>query len=460
MSGHRRRRRIMRSLKIEEISGVDVPAQEGAKALIMKRHAGDPDGADAFDKQSALTSPEDGHSHLLSLNIGPDGVELNSGFTDNAEGHRHPWVRMTGGEIVIGTARRMIDGRIEGEPHIHRVAFMSKGDAEKRDIPPEERERLVGTGGSPPDGSFLIANKDDLRNAIQAFGRAKDKKRAAGHIRRRAKALGATDLLPKEGALSALLKEAGGEAGDVGTEEDTMTDKTDDAAVKDLQEQLAKANQMAALTDAEKTYHGALGALDETDARAFLTKSSDERRIVMDAEAKKVDEAKKRAQEDDPVEYTTLDGIELRKSMGIAFVTMARSNDELRKRLDESEGQRKQAALEKRADDELSHLPGTREERAAILKALEGIEDVDQRKTALGVLKAQNDFLAPAFGTQGYGGPASAVDSVDEALEKMAKQYQETHEDLTIEQAYSKVVRETEEGRRLYARSVDEPSVN
>jgi hypothetical protein len=48
------------------------------------------------------------------------------------------------------------------------------------------------------DGSFPIKTKKDLENAIQAYGRAKDKDKAKAHIIARAKALDAEDMLPKD----------------------------------------------------------------------------------------------------------------------------------------------------------------------------------------------------------------------------------------------------------------------
>ncbi len=66
----------------------------------------------------------------------------------------------------------------------------------KRKVSTEERDRLAGKGQALPDGSFPIANASDLRNAVQAFGRAKNQAAAKSHIIKRAKALGKTDLLP------------------------------------------------------------------------------------------------------------------------------------------------------------------------------------------------------------------------------------------------------------------------
>lgn len=66
----------------------------------------------------------------------------------------------------------------------------------KRDVSNTERQNLADRGQAMPDGSYPIANVADLKNAIQAFGRAKDKDKVKRHIIRRARALGRTDLLP------------------------------------------------------------------------------------------------------------------------------------------------------------------------------------------------------------------------------------------------------------------------
>jgi ATP-dependent protease ClpP protease subunit len=66
-----------------------------------------------------------------------------------------------------------------------------------RDFSTEERQRLAKSGEAMPDGSFPIVTKDDLGNAIQAIGRAGNPDAAKAHIRKRAHALGAEDMLPE-----------------------------------------------------------------------------------------------------------------------------------------------------------------------------------------------------------------------------------------------------------------------
>ena len=70
--------------------------------------------------------------------------------------------------------------------------------SEKRDYSTTSRERMAESGNAMPDGSFPIANRADLMNAIRSVGRAKDYAKAKAHIIRRAKELNATDMLPED----------------------------------------------------------------------------------------------------------------------------------------------------------------------------------------------------------------------------------------------------------------------
>lgn len=64
----------------------------------------------------------------------------------------------------------------------------------------KQRDKLASKGKALPDGSYPIRNSDDLSNAIQAVGRAKNYDRAKAHIIKRAKALGKTSMLPDKWA--------------------------------------------------------------------------------------------------------------------------------------------------------------------------------------------------------------------------------------------------------------------
>lgn len=73
-----------------------------------------------------------------------------------------------------------------------------KGDTEKREFSEAQREEAADKGEAMPGGGFPIKSVKDLKNAIQAIGRAKDRAATIAHIKDRAKALGKEDLIPEE----------------------------------------------------------------------------------------------------------------------------------------------------------------------------------------------------------------------------------------------------------------------
>lgn len=67
------------------------------------------------------------------------------------------------------------------------------------DYSAEDRRKMAASGAAMPDGSYPIANRADLENAIHAVGRGSGSHTAIrAHIVKRAKALGAADLLPDD----------------------------------------------------------------------------------------------------------------------------------------------------------------------------------------------------------------------------------------------------------------------
>ena len=75
---------------------------------------------------------------------------------------------------------------------------MDKNTFFKREFDAEQRRRMAESGVAMPDGSFPIANRTDLANAIQSIGRAADYDKAKRHIISRARALGAVSMLPED----------------------------------------------------------------------------------------------------------------------------------------------------------------------------------------------------------------------------------------------------------------------
>lgn len=123
--------RLLKDLRIDDVSSVDVGAGRGVRVILTKR-----------DQANALTSPYNK-------------------------------------SLVFGQQLP-----VEVEAYL------------KREFTAEQRQASEDKGHAMPGGGFPIENKSDLKNAIQAIGRAKDPAKAKAHIKSRAKDLGATDMIP------------------------------------------------------------------------------------------------------------------------------------------------------------------------------------------------------------------------------------------------------------------------
>ncbi len=85
----------------------------------------------------------------------------------------------------------------------------ARAEAELGAISMRVRDRLAKEGKALPDGSYPIRNVEDLKNAIQAYGRSKKSKRAQvrRHIMKRARALGKSELIPEQWKAAAAIDE-------------------------------------------------------------------------------------------------------------------------------------------------------------------------------------------------------------------------------------------------------------
>jgi hypothetical protein len=81
-------------------------------------------------------------------------------------------------------------------PHHHLSDDMRWDGLKLADVTDKDRQEMGKSGVALPDGSYPIPDKTFLGKAIQAFGRAKDKAAAKSHIIKRARALGASSMLP------------------------------------------------------------------------------------------------------------------------------------------------------------------------------------------------------------------------------------------------------------------------
>lgn len=67
-----------------------------------------------------------------------------------------------------------------------------------KNIRQSQRDKWAKEGVAMPDGSWPIPNRDYLRRAIQSYGRADNAAEVKAWIKKRAKALGAEDMLPED----------------------------------------------------------------------------------------------------------------------------------------------------------------------------------------------------------------------------------------------------------------------
>lgn len=126
--------RVLRNLRIDDVSSVDVGAGRGVKVVLTKRAAG---------------KHRDGTSALYNKPL-----EFGAEIGDEAEEYL------------------------------------------KREFSDKERQSAADSGAALPDGSYPVKTKEDLRNAIQAIGRARNPAKARAHIKARARALDAEDMIP------------------------------------------------------------------------------------------------------------------------------------------------------------------------------------------------------------------------------------------------------------------------
>jgi hypothetical protein len=99
-------------------------------------------------------------------------------------------------EIAAGTIEVPT---VEVEDLRARVAS-AHAEAELGAISVKARKKLAAEGKALPNGSYPIRNEEDLKNAIQGYGRSKpgDRAKVRRHIMKRARALGKADIIPEE----------------------------------------------------------------------------------------------------------------------------------------------------------------------------------------------------------------------------------------------------------------------
>jgi len=117
-----------------------------------------------------------------------EGIDAFAVEVDGFDGKSYDVFVSLDGE-VLGYDKYEMDEAEEIEAEAAEIAL-------KRAFSDDKREAMAKEGTAMADGSYPIAGEEDLKNAIQAFGRAKDKEATKRHIMKRAKEMGKENLIP------------------------------------------------------------------------------------------------------------------------------------------------------------------------------------------------------------------------------------------------------------------------
>lgn len=183
--------RFIKELECWEYSPVMVGAASEPMTLSVKSAAGAVD----MDMRYAGATDDPAALHAAAV----DDVDWDEvADADPGPDHRPP---PAGGAGQGGWAA-ILDGASSTPPGVPDDEVPPEDladDAEvKKAFGGKERQQAAKAGEAMPDGSYPIRNWSDLKNAISAYGRAKDKDATKRHIIKRARALKATNLLPKD----------------------------------------------------------------------------------------------------------------------------------------------------------------------------------------------------------------------------------------------------------------------
>ncbi len=213
---------------------------------------------------------------------------------------------------------------------------------------------------------------------------------------------------------------------------DTM--KTDADKIADLEKQVSdltkrseRAERIAKMTGAQKAHFDTLGS-DAADE--FLAKSASDRDLVIKA-----------ALDADPVEVE-FDGVNYRKSMGAGVIALAKKAKEQAEALEKAD-------VRKAAAETIGALTGGDEIHDFIVRAVRKSGSKEQVEAALTAMRGWNDIAKTKATAPGIGGTdptdKTAQDNWDAAVAKRMADHKVDKSTATVQ------LMDTPEGARLYA---------
>lgn len=161
---YRRKKRIMRAFKLNEISAVDEPAQTPARMAIFKR---DDEAEKALGLANVLTSSDNGHQHGVHISVHEGDepylyVSHASGPDEEGHGHSHELVRNSDGTLTLS----------ENEGHTHTIdadvmqqALMNMMIGKVEETPGDPGESADDLGNQPKEKDEMAEKNADTVSA-------------------------------------------------------------------------------------------------------------------------------------------------------------------------------------------------------------------------------------------------------------------------------------------------------
>lgn len=387
------KRNVMEEFRLNEISAVDRPAQVPAKAHIIKRDAA---GALVDTIAKRYIDPADGAI----------------GFTDvlqeclNNERYYETVKELSPVLNSLDTALRSIAGAGEMDKAAKQAAMRDSIEefmaVVREHLPDVEKELVEKLDlGTAEDESNVSKGKEETMDKETEKKVAELKKQLTELSDKLGKIDKAKDAA-KHSELEGQLTAVKAQLHDLETDTLAKLQEQLEALTADNEALKAKAE----MSDAEREYMDELD--DEDEKKKFRGMSSAERQKVM---------TKKRASDEElVVEGQTI----LKSKVGDAqFAIFKAQADRLKKAEDDIAKERtarENAVLAKRATEELPHFGGEDSAKAAVLKAVDSIEDEDVRKSLTEMLKAGNAAIGAGFTKFGHKGdtvPKSVVEKAN-----------------------------------------------
>lgn len=173
---------------------------------------------------------------------------------------------------------------------------------------------------------------------------------------------------------------------------------------------------------------------DEAVAKAETAEAEKAEAVAKAEEAEKVEKA-----EDD---FIDIDGEKVAKSAVPA--PLLKRMEAQQAAIEKMQADAEKVELRKRAEDELPNLAGTADQKGALLKALDGLDDADRDELMKG-LKAADAAVSKLFAEVGKS--ADDETSAEARLNKMAKDYA-AEKSVPFETAFAEVIK-TRDGAEL-----------